>query len=149
MFDRARDKRAERRELRSERRRRSKEAAEHLLDLVDEGAAMFDGKYEHASGPGQEEVRDIVRQIQRKALALDDEVAREAMSAVADCFFHSHAIEVIDGDRPSQIAWNVRREAQRVLGALLRDPDTPGETSQVLEGYSASIKDHYSQYDDG
>ena len=133
-------------EAESDKRKRSRECAEELLRLVDDGHKLFEGLWQHGTAPDQDQVRSIKLEIERHSLLLQDETARSNLDLVADAFFHADALDQMGEGTPSKIAYTTRREARETLGALLRDERI--RPSEKLEGYKLSIRDHYAQFDD-
>lgn len=134
------------RDAESDKRKRSRECAEELLRLVDEGQVLFEGLWTHGTAPDQDQVRPIKQEIERFSLLLQDETARSNMDLVADALFQADALDQMGEGTPSKVAFTIRREARETLGALLRDEKV--QPSEKLEGYKLSIQDHYAQYDD-
>lgn len=138
--------RQEKRDERALARQQSAEAAEKLLDLVDDASARFEKAYQHGSGPGQDDVRRFTRGLERRALLLTDKCARTNMERAARAFFHVDALEQMGHGTPFSIAYQIRREAHATLGAVVRQE--PVVSSTQLATFDSDIADYYSHYAD-
>lgn len=133
------------RQARLERRRSIRErgdaACSELLDLLDQAERLFDGAWEHGSGPGQDELRDVVMAIDRKAVTIPNRAVRERLKLVSEALFQHHAIEGILGDRPRQIASMACHLGRQIVGSVLNDEPLPD--TERLDSFHGAVLDNY------
>jgi hypothetical protein len=131
-----------------ERRRaeeRSEQAAQEILEIVDEARRRYEFHGAQSPLPSYDEVSEIVGRLRKASLYIIDENVRGWLDHAASALAHLRTLAQMGEGFPLDVTWNVQQTVQNMLGAMLRVEKIPDDVEGKLGQYADAIDEHGQQ----